>query len=151
MSIILVSCDYFYSFSFRGDDEKNIIGVELINYDSPDTIANPLAEYMFDKNKLQILEALDADKIEAFLKKLYGIGVNGGKYEQVLYSHHGVGLRIIYEDEGFKIITLSEIQDKEYFFVAEYDSMENRKETKSIDIPSMAESFKELLGEYFNL
>ncbi|MCL2797597.1 MAG: hypothetical protein FWD58_06050 [Firmicutes bacterium] len=146
------ACDCAYSLYTRPD--KEVTAIELIYYDDLDAKANPLVEYPLDVGKMMLLEELDPAEIESFLDKLCDIGEYAGPaYKQILFSHYGKGVRIIYEDASFTIITLNaEEKDSDCFYVADYDSDGNQTWSESVIIGNNKNkgAFNNLISEYFS-
>lgn len=147
-TLTLMGCDY--SFNIYRSKDKAVISIELIYYDNPDARENPSEAYLFDQDKLEVIEILDYSQIEHFMQKLSRIHSIGGIDAETLFSHDGKGIRIIYEDEYFEIITLTNINEEGRFFSAEYDNEGNQ--LYSIDIPGipiLIDEFNNLIEEYF--
>lgn len=149
LMLLLIGCDYSYSL-YRPKD-KTVISIGLIYYDNPDARINPSEAYPFDQEKLEVIEILDTLEIESFIEKLLRIHSIGGKDIPTLFSHDGTGIRIIYEDQSFEIITITIINEEGRFFSAEYDVYGNVIEKIDIPgIPSLMDEFNDLIAEYFS-
>lgn len=148
---LLTACDYeyyLYHDAIRKDTEVDRI--ELINYNSPDAQENPLEIYQFDLERLEILEILNIDKIDSFLADIEEIGGLSGKLKQVLKSPNGVGIRLTYQDNGFTIITVTNINGIDAIFSGHYDADTNIEGTFGISWSKMIDDFKVLINGYFD-
>lgn len=148
-SIVLGSCVGSSSLTYYVD--KKVVTVDLINYDNPDARNNPSEIYAFDLEKIEVLEALDLDstEFEDFSKEM-NIRVHMKmNRKQFLYSHDGKGLRIVYKDGSFQIITLTNINDKDYFFVGIYDVSGAVEASKDVEMVYATEKFRDVINKYF--
>lgn len=153
-TLFLSACDYSYYLYHNTDGneiflEKEVIGIELIKYENLAVENDPLEEYEFDLNKLEVLENLNPDNIESFLNELIKIGGLSGKSKQLLNSPNGMGIRIVYDDLSFTLITYTIINDKDCIFLGEYDKNEEIGITFGIAWKEMIDDFKTLINKYF--
>ena len=147
IALILVSCVGSSSLTYWIN--KEVITVELINYDNPEAIGNPSEKYALDLKKIEVLETLSIAEFENFSKEI-NIRVHMKmNRKQFLYSHNGIGLKFTYEDNSFQIITLTEIDDNNYFFVGSYDEIGIEIASKDVNMPYASEKFKEVINKYF--
>ncbi|MCL2817832.1 MAG: hypothetical protein FWD39_05555 [Clostridiales bacterium] len=145
----LAACDFQYGL-YHSRTKKEVISIELINYNSPDAKSNPKEEYPFDLEKLEVLETLSSDSFEGFLAELSEIGGLAAKHKQVLNSPVGVGIKITYHDGSFAIITVTVVNEKEYVFRGEYDADSSIKWYFGIPWQDMIDDFKTLVNKYFD-
>lgn len=153
-TLFLSACDYSYYLYHNTDGneiflEKEVIGIELIKYENLAAENDPLEEYELDLNRLEVVENLNADNIESFLNELTKIGGISGKSKQVLNSPNGMGIRIVYDDFSFTLITTTIINGKDCIFLGEYDENEEIGITFGIAWQEMIDDFKTLINKYF--
>lgn len=152
----LSACDYSYYLYHNTDGNqtflnKDVTIIQLIKYENLSVQNDPLREYELDLNTLEILEPLIADNIESFVNELIKIGGLSGKFKQVINSPNGIGIRIIYDDESFTLITTTVIDGRDCIFLGEYDADANRERYFGISWQEMIDDFKTLINEYFTM
>ncbi len=153
---LLTSCDYSY-FLYNNTDgeelflEKKVTSIELINYENLKVQDNQSDECQLDLAKLEILETLDDDNYENFIKELAEIGGFTGKLKQLLKSPEGIGIRIIYDDDSFTLITTTTVNDYDCIFLGEYNSDEKLDMSFGISWIEMIDDFKVLINKYFTI
>lgn len=148
----LVACDYEYSLYHSAiHNETEVSNIELINYNNPEAKNNPLKVFPFDLEKLEVLEILHSNNIDKFLTDIEKIGGISSKLEHVLKSPTGSGIRITYQDNGFTIITVTNIGDVDAIFTGHYDSDANLEGSFGISWQEMIDEFKELINTYFEI
>ena len=147
----LTACDHGYHLYHEYiHKESNIISIELINYDNPVAQNNPLEESLFDLERLEILGTLSVDNIGGFLNKLSEIGGLTGRHKKVLNSPTGKGIRLIYQDGFFTLITVTVVEGKDCIFVGHYDADTKNAGKFGIYWQEMIDDFKTLVNEYFS-
>jgi len=148
--ILLTACDYYYDLYHEYiREETEVTSVELIYYNNPTVKDNPLEIYPFDLEQLEILEALNIDKIDCFLIEIENIGGFSSKLKEKLKSPNGDGIKLTYDDNGFTLITVTVINDIKIIFVGDYDADENIEGFYGISWPEMIDDFKFLINKYF--
>lgn len=152
--VLLTACDYSYYLYHNTDGNevflnKDVTSIELIKYENLIVQDDPLAKHELDLNKLETLESLDSDNFESFINELATIGGLSGKFEQVLKSPNGVGIRIIYDDGSFTLTTITVIDGRECIFLGEYNTDEKMVMNFGISWQEMIDDFKVLINEYF--
>ena len=156
LGILLTSCDYSYYIYYNSDGtdlfvDKDVMSIELIQYENKDTRSNPLGNEDFDSNKIEVLEILQTDHIENFVLELSQIGGISGKHEEKINSPLGIGIRIIYEDQSFTITTITIIDGVETIFMGDYDQNEEIGIYLGISWQDMIDDFKMILSKYFDM
>lgn len=149
---ILSSCDGIQG--LHTDKDKQVVSIELIRYDNSLVIDNPLGSYMYDSNLVIIVEEIDQDIIETFIEALNEIGDPiAPLYKTYVDSHNGIGVRILYEDSSFTLMTLTEVSESIYpevIFVADYSSELDVTKSYNVFSDIIIKDFKELLNTYFD-
>lgn len=153
--VLLTSCDYTYYIyhNTNGEDlftDKDVTRIELIDYKNPVIEDNPLEDIEFNEDKIEILEILEQNEIFSFIDKISKIGGISSKLKNKLNSPHGKGIRIIYNDDSFTLITVAIVKNQEYIFLGEYSSEKELGLKFGISWQEMIDDFKELINEYFN-
>jgi len=161
--ILMSGCSWYYNM-YRLSSET-VVGVELIYYDNPEARTNPSVAVPLDLEKIEVLEVLDSSMIESFVDAFYLSTIEGPPDRATLFSHDGVGVRFIYEDDSFEIITLTTVELKtmtrttemERFFMGLYDSDGNVVRTQDMydflskDSTKASDWFNDLLDENFTI
>jgi len=113
-SIFLISCDpiAFYFKNYPRNDE--IESIELISYSPENVAVIESTDDMLDfiSENVEILEILDTSKKESFISEFSSIEFFQG-YPH-LNTPYGMGIRIIYENGDFLIVTDSLIDEDRY-------------------------------------
>lgn len=152
MSLALVSCVGSSSLLYRENIKPTKI--ELINYNNPSARSNPSETKAFDANSIEVLEEFDAawlDSIDNFGGE-FNLRVHSPmNRKQFLFSHDGVGLRFIYDDSSFQILTLTEINDEHYFFIALYNEDGTQLQSKDVNGGSLYEAFRDIVNNHFKI
>jgi hypothetical protein len=142
--VVLSGCDTSYSLLRLSDNP--VVSIELIFYDSPDARANPSEEFAFDSNKLEVLAVLDSERIDYFLDTFY-VHFIGGRGRVILFSHDGIGFRIMHEGGSFEVVTGSIINGRMQFVTGYYDEMGVAIRTRRTNsIRPLVERFEYLLS-----
>jgi len=145
--------------------DEVVVSVELIYYNNPEARSNPDEASPLDLERLEVLEVLDSSMIESFVEA-FDFSTLGGLDWPTLFSHDGIGVRIIHEDGSFEIVTLTTVDvdrqavrtfhDRERFFMGLYDSNGNVIRTRDMaatismgDSTRLYDRFNDLLDEYF--
>lgn len=145
---ILTACDPSSSSYQYILPEASIVGVELIDYDNPD--AKKINTFIpitlprirrFDFDKMNTIEALKPEKIDAFSEDLLDIYVWGTWVH--LNSPAGKSIRIIYSDDSFDVLSLYDT------FAGRYD--ENGKPIDHFGDLYSAATLIELANSYFSV
>ena len=110
LCVSLVGCDPgSYSFDYEVLLDK-VVGVELIDYENEKQkkfsswVPNHLPDLVpFDLSKMTLLETLDNENLDAFLKQLSEIGFLHKYY--TYNSPKGICIRLLYENGNFEIIS----------------------------------------------
>lgn len=152
--IFLTGCDYTYYIYHNTDGEnlflnKEVISIDLINYKNPETEGSPLEYYEFSKDKLEILETLEPLKMIDFIEEISQIGGISGKFKNQLSSPHGQGIRVVYNDDSFTLITVTIINGYECIFLGEYTADLKLGLNFGISWQEMIDDFKVLINNYF--
>jgi hypothetical protein len=149
-AILLVACDYEYDLYHEFiREETEVEKIELITYDGQGEGSSD--HPVFDSEKLEVLDTLDADDIDAFLVELSEIGGFSSKRKQVMDSPNGKGIRLTYIDGGFTLITISTVDENESIFFGNFDASENIERFYGIIWPEMITDFKTLIFDYFEI
>lgn len=153
--VLLAACDYTYYIyhNTNGEDlflDKEVTSIELIEYKNPIIEDNPLKDFEFSSDKIETLETLEQEDIIGFIEKISEIGGISGKFKNLLSSPHGKGIRIIYNDDSFTLITVTIINGDECIFLGEYSAETKLGLTFGISWQEMIDDFKELINTYFN-
>lgn len=157
LSFSLVGCDYSYHFYNRDNREKGTILIELVNYNDPSIIENPLANHPLDLTKIEVLEILSNDQIDEFTEELYYIEGLSGKPREVINSHNGIGIRITHNDNSFRLITVTSLAvandtGSNAVFIGDYDENGNiLVDPYGFSWPELIDEFKALLSKYFDI
>ena len=147
LAFSFVACDVGYHLCNLNIEVAN---VELINYNNPAAQNSPLEKHPLDLEKLETLETLGSDSRDNFINELSKIGKYlGGKFKQVLNSPAGIGVRIIYQDGSFTLITVTVIKGKDSIFRGDYDTIYNIGYTFGIAWQEMIDGFKAVVNKYF--
>jgi hypothetical protein len=142
--LAFAGCDQSYSLHRISDNP--VVSIELIYYDSPDARANPSEEFAFDIDKLEVLAVLEPDKIDYFLDTFYFHFI-GGLGRLILFSHDGIGFRIMHEGGSFEVVTGSVINGRMQFVTGYYDEMGVAIQTRrTSSIRPLVERFEYLLS-----
>ena len=123
-----------------------IASVELINYenDNPEIIKDASEVMPFDFNKEEVIETLDADKIDDFALDLSEIRfMNDSDFAKEAI---GICIKITYENGEFIIIT-STLMDVAYGLVEVFDS--NGYPIEYIGEPRDRDEYVALVNKYF--
>lgn len=110
--LIVLNCFACEPATFYFDYEElkeNVVKIELINYNNLDAkkINNEIeAIQYFDFSKMEIIETLPGDKLEAFLGELSAYGLLLGEY--CLDSPKGICIRIVYQNGDFEVLGVKE-------------------------------------------
>ena len=128
---------------------KEVIAVELVRYECSTTQNDPLGKHKFDLSKLEVLETLDSNDFENFVNELIKIGGLSGKHKQFLNSPCGIGIRIVYDDNSFTLITITTISSNECIFLGEYNAGNEIGWTFGIAWQQMIDDFKALVNKHF--
>ena len=126
--------------------KEQIATVELINYenDNPEIIKDASEVMPFDFNKEEVIETLDADKIDDFALDLSEIRfMNDSDFAKEAI---GICIKITYENGEFIIIT-STLIDVAYALVEVFDS--NGFSIEHIGKPGSRKDFVALVNKYF--
>lgn len=147
--VLLTACDYeYYLYHEFIRNETEVDTIELIRYNNPDAQENPLIEYSFDVEKLEVLEKLD-NNVDEFLTDIEKIGGLSSKLKQVLKSANGFGIRINYIDKRFTLITVTNINGVEIIYSGQYGLDEKIEGSFGVEWQEMIDDFKVLINEYF--
>lgn len=150
----LYSCDPMpYNFDYQ-ELKQEVIGIELIEYDQPKTkhytfnmgsfIIKPLP---FDEGRATILETLDEDEYDDFLRQL--------SEENILYKWYSynspkdICLRLIYENGNFLVLSCDYANESFHGYVGSYNS-----EGEVLEYYGSFEgfsSYERLVNEFFSL
>jgi hypothetical protein len=147
--IFLISCDYeivLYDDYVR--EETEVVKVELITYDIDDTEIYIEME-VFNTEYLSIISILDTEVEDNFLSDLSSIGGIGSKPKDNINCPYGYGIKITYIDDGFTIITVSTVLEKDIMYVGHFNSELNLEYYNSFIWDEVTDSFNDLLFEYF--
>ena len=150
IALVLVSCVSSSSLLYRETEKPKKL--ELIHYNNPNARSNPYERGVFDVNLLEVLEEFDSDLLDSIdnFGKEFNLRVHSPMtHKQFLFSHDGVGLRLVYEDCSFQIITLTEINDEYYFFVGLYNEDGTQLQSKDMNGGSLYEAFKDIINSHF--
>lgn len=129
--------------------KKDVICIELVNYNSFETQSNSIENCPFLIEKLEILEKLDSEKFEDFLTELPKISLAGTDDEWIINSPNGLGVRLMYHDKSFTLITVSDIEGIDCIFVGDYDADTNIEHYFGIDSQELIYDFRNLVDKYF--
>lgn len=152
IALILASCVSSSSLLYRETTKPKKL--ELINYNNPSARSNPSERAVFDVNSLEVLEEFDSDLLDSIdnFGKEFNLRVHSPMTrKQVLFSHDGVGLRLIYDDYSFQILTLTEINDEYYFFVGLYNEDGTQIQSKDVNGGSLYEAFRDIINKHFTI
>ncbi len=148
---LLTACDYeYYLYHDHIRINSEVKEIQLINYHNPFDTENSTENTIFDIEKLVVLETLNIDNNESFLSELSEIGGLSSKLEQTINSPNGEGILITYQDAGFTIITVSNINDNDCIFVGHYDANADIEGFYGISWPEMIDDFKAIIFKYFD-
>lgn len=153
--VLLTACDhtYYIYHNTNGEDlflDKEVTSIELIEYKNPTVEDKPLKDFEFSADKIEILETLEQKNIVSFIEKISEIGGISGKFKNLLSSPHGKGIRIIYSDDSFTLVTVTIINGNECIFLGEYNAEKKLGLKFGISWQEMIDDFKELINDYFN-
>jgi len=152
ISLMLTSCDYEYSlYHTYIRDNTNVVSIEMINYDDPNSINDFPDNTLFNSEKLTVLEILNSNDQINFLDELSAIGGLSSKLKQTISSPNGKGLLVSYGDGGFSLITVTNINEVDCIYVGLYDSDNNVESFYGISWPEMIADFKSLILKYFEI
>ena len=122
VSILACGCDPgAYHFDNKSLTER-VKSVELIDYENFNPIEIDVTddtELIFESDKMKILEVLDEEKIEEFLKDLSVITFH--LENKSAKSPVGRGILLIFSDGGYIVISSTKVGRRSYSFVAEFD------------------------------
>jgi hypothetical protein len=146
--LIFSACDpVFFEYKYS-ELSENVVKVELINYDNPR--AKKINNFIlirriqrFDFKKMEILETLDNEELDAFLKSLSNIPLS----TMWIHSNSLVGksIKITYSNDDFDV--LSYTNDGSRLFV-KYDNRGRVKEFVGI-INDYRDIHINILNNYF--
>jgi len=151
LNLILSSCDYIQVLSEKNDEPTVLI--EFIKYNNYLVVENPKGGYIFDPDLLTVYEVLEEDLMNVFMKELDEISdYFAPVYRTYINSHNGFGLRISYEDNSFRILTVTEVNNSQFptmIYSATYNA--NKEIIKDYNAYSQViiEGFEKLLVKYF--
>ena len=152
ITLFLVSCVGSYSLLYK--ETTKPIKLELINYNNPSARTNPSERNVFDVNSLEVLEEFDSDSLDLIdnFGKEFNLRVHSPTNRiQFLFSHDGVGLRLIYDDKTFQILTLTNINNEYYFYVGLYNEDGSQIKSKDINGDSLYEAFRDIINSHFTM
>lgn len=126
--------------------KEQIASVELINYenDNPEIIKDASEVMPFDFAKMNVIETLDADKINDFILDLSETGFMD--YSSFAKEPVGICIKITYKNGNFIIIT-STLMDVVYGIVEVFDS--NGYPIEYIGEPEDRDEYVTLVNKYF--
>lgn len=139
--------------SYYFDDEsltEQVKRVELIDYENDNPIMIDVTddtELIFERDKMKILEVLDEEKIDEFLKDLSVIIFH--LINQSAESPVGRGIRLVFSDEGYIVISCTKVGRRGYSFVAEFDK--NDEFIQHIADVCDKPSLDRLINKYFTV
>jgi len=149
LTISIFACEpnkYYFKNNTRTDE---IVSVELISYNSDDVAVTESTNQMLDfkTNNMEVLETLDQTKIVGFYTEFSNIEFFQG-YPH-LNTPDGMGVRIIFENGDFLIVTDGLIDEVRYgdailynssgLFIEHYGGL------------SWRQNFIDLVNEYFEV
>lgn len=150
--VFLFACDYEYDLYHENiREETEVVGIDLIQYYGQNEGNDISGDPVFDAEKLEVLKTLKPVDLDPFLDELSGIGGLSGKFEQVMDSPNGKGIRITYVDGGFTLITVAKANEKDSIFFGNFDSCNEVERYYGISWQEMIDDFRALVGEYFSV
>lgn len=151
--VLLTACSQDYEYYLYHDyirENTEVVEIKLIIYNDPINTENSTEKTPYDVEKLETLETLNSDDNEKFLSELSEIGGLSSKLDQTINSPSGTGILIIYQDGGFTLITVANINDNDCIYVGHYDASANAEGSYGISWPEMIEDFKAIIMKYFD-
>ena len=145
----LIACDpRFFTYEYS-DLSGSVSKVELIEYNNPDikmtsTLFSNRGIKRFDEKKMEIVEELDAERLDDFLQDLAGIGLNNLWNQPD--SHAGMCIRLIYPDGEYEVISYPDPTIPG--LLVRYNK--KGKLVKYIGSVSNREDFVDIVDKYFN-
>ena len=119
---LMSACDPgFYSFDYDYLKE-NVVKIEFINYDVPETRKVRKVEEIlnFDENKAEVLKVLEEEEYDDFLMDLSKIDFHiSNSLIGYWTSAKGTSIRLVYENNKFLIVCCSDWKSN---FVTEFNS-----------------------------
>ena len=149
--INLVGCDY--GNSLYGWIEREIVNIELIYYDNPEAVYKSTLGTPFDFSRKTVISVIcEGERIKTFIEELRRPWSVSGRPPTLFYSNQGRGIRIVYVDGGFSVITLSEVNGRYGFFSTIFDRDNNNESSWNvIGFDDFIEVFNSLIDRYFDL
>lgn len=123
--ILLTSCIEPESYTFKYNSLKERVTlIELIDYDNPNpTRVSEQSEMLpFDFEKMTVIETLDSEKIDDFLKKF---SKNYVIYDQYPSEALGISIKINFDNGDFVVLSEKLIGRELYLFIARFNSEGN--------------------------
>ena len=152
LTVILVGCEYGNTL-YGIHDISQIREIELIYYDNPEAVYKSTLGMPFDFSKKTVISVLYEEAlIKSFIEELSRPWSISGRPPTLFYSNQGRGIRIVYVDGGFSVITLSEVNGRYGFFSTIFDKDNNNEFSRNvIGFDDFIEVFNSLIDRYFNL
>ncbi|HOW38430.1 MAG TPA: hypothetical protein P5154_01825 [Candidatus Izemoplasmatales bacterium] len=157
LSFSLFSCGVFslerqyFLYDLHDRDTSEIVQISLINYVNPQNEENPSQNEQYNVEKLIILETLNSDEFGNFVSELSEMGGIAGTFPEIVSSPNGKGILITYQDGGFILITVSQVNDDDCIFFGDYNSNGTFEYSFGISWSEMIADFKTLILSYFEV
>lgn len=123
--------------SYPDDYLRDVIKIELINYDN-----SKMSPFNFDK--MEIIEELDAEKLDDFLRDLSEIymwrSITEGYFD-------GISIRTIYSNGNFEVMSCNNTDYRINSYVVRFDS--DGKKIKFIGSVEDESEFINIINKYF--
>ena len=145
----LTACDYeivLYGEYVR--EETEVTKVELIEYNVDMTHIYTEME-IFDIDLLSVISTLDFELQNDFLSDLSTLGGITSKPKNNINRPVGYGILITYVDEGFTIITVSNIEEEDVMYVGHFNSDLDLEYYNSFIWDEVTDEFKNIIYDYF--
>lgn len=145
----LTACDYevvLYDEYVR--EETEVTKVELIEYNVDTTHIYTEME-IFDNDLLSVISTLDSELQNDFLSDLSTLGGITSKPKNNINRPVGYGILITYVDEGFTIITVSNIENEDVLYAGHFSSDLNLEYYNSFIWDEVTDGFKDIIYDYF--
>ncbi len=141
----------YFLYDLNDREISEIVQISLVNYVNPVNEENPSENEQSDIEKLIILETLNSDEFGNFVSELSEIGGIAGTFPEIVSSPNGTGILITYQDGGFTLITVSQVNDDDCIFWGDYNSNETIEYSFGISWSEMITDFKTLIFSYFGV
>jgi len=155
-SFLLFACGIFvierqyFLYDLHDREISEIVQISLVNYINPVNVENQSDNEQYDVEKLIILETMNLEEYEDFLCELSDIGGIAGTFPEMINSPNGMGILITYQDGGFILITVSNVNDDDCIFWGSYSSNATIEYYFGISWQEMIDDFEALIVKYFD-